>query len=144
METIDYQKQAADFFKRNGLRLRMTKKGADIAPAWGGSNHNRYVVTIWRERPSENAPAQPHRITFSFWGSINDFNQRKDPTAHDILACISGDAYCADTLAEFVSDFGWHERDPLETIKVFNNCRRFARRLQKFFTESELTELAEI
>lgn len=65
------------------------------------------------------------------------------PSAYDVLSCISGDAHCPDTFAEFCGEFGYDE-DSIKATQLFNRCSAFAKRLQAFFTPAELEQLAEI
>jgi hypothetical protein len=67
----------------------------------------------------------------------------KHPSAYDVLACISGDAYTPETFADFCAEYGY-ESDSIKALQQFRRCDRFAKRLRAFFTEAELTELSEI
>lgn len=67
----------------------------------------------------------------------------KHPSAYDVLACISGDAYTPETFADFCAEYGY-ESDSIKALQQFRRCDRFAKRLRAFFTESELQELSEI
>lgn len=66
-----------------------------------------------------------------------------NPSAYDVLACISGDAYTPETFADFCAEYGY-ETDSIKALQQFRRCDRFAKRLRAFFTEKELTELSEI
>jgi len=83
------------------------------------------------------------RLTFDFWGSINDCQKGVDPVAYDILACIGSDAYTPETFADFCSEYGY-ESDSIKALQTFRRCSSFAKRLRAFFTEAELEGLAEI
>lgn len=57
---------AAQFLRRNGLRVRITYKDNAAAPwAKDGRSGNRYRVTVWRDGKSG-------RMAFNFWGSMAD------------------------------------------------------------------------
>lgn len=169
----EYTKQATDFLSRNGLKFRATEYPTDAqdAPEWavardskpiqtkaGPMTHGlRYRVTIWREGKSG-------KLAFDYWGSIasreaiawaehlghGSLNSKERralsesrPTAYDVLACISGDQNCADTFAEFCGDMGY-DTDSISARKLWKRCSKFAKQIRAFFSESELTELAEI
>lgn len=65
------------------------------------------------------------------------------PSAYDVLACISSDAYCAETFKDFCGEYGY-ERDSIKALQTFRRCSAFAKRLRAFFTAEELSQLSEI
>lgn len=133
-ERSEYDKQAARFLDGNGLAMRITI--SDTKPAgWSPAGHH-YRVTISRADKSG-------RITFDFWGSRNDMEKGEDPSAYDVLACISGDVHCPDTFADFCDEYGY-EADSIKALQTFNRCHRFAARLNAFFTPAEIEQLSEI
>jgi len=84
------------------------------------------------------------RLVFDFWASSKDHADGVHTVrAYDILSCISSDAFCPDTFADFCAELGYDE-DSRKAEKTFKACSSFARRIQKFFTEEELTALSEI
>lgn len=129
-----YDRQTAAFLASNGVKLRATLSNSKT-PAWG-PNHggNHYRVTL---------SGKCRRLTFDFWGSINDAQNGEDPSAYSILACISSDAYTSDTFADFCSEMGESE-DSIKALQLFRRCSAFAKRLRAFFTEAELSQLSEI
>lgn len=102
-------------------------------------NHDGYSdgITVRKAR-REGA-----RLAFDFWGSVNDANNGEDPTAYDVLACISSDAYCPESFGDFCSEYGYEE-DSRKAFQTFNRADRFAKRIRAFFSESELAALSEI
>ena len=127
-----YEQRAQDFLARFGLKFRATL--SDTKPAnWSPSGHH-YRVTL---------SGKGRRITFDFWGSRRDMENSEDPSAYGVLACISGDTYCADTFAEWCGDFGESE-DSIKALQTFRHCSRFAKRLRAFFTAKEIKALQEI
>lgn len=127
-----YDNQATEFLTRNGLKLRITISDSKEA-TWSPSGHH-YRVTLSRKG---------NRLTFDFWGSAQDMQRGVDPTAYDILACLSIESGCPDTFEDFCAEYGYEE-DSINALQTFRRCSRFAKRLQAFFTEKELTELREI
>ncbi len=136
-DTLTYQEQAQEFLNKNELKMRITLSNTKH-PKWDtipGEFHNHYVVTISaKDRKS---------LRFDFWSSANDTRSGRYPTSYDILACISRDQNCPDTFEEFCSDYGY-ATDSIKADKSFRSLSVFAKRLKKFFTESELMELSEI
>jgi hypothetical protein len=130
-----YDAQARQFLTRHGLALRVTlsdSKPANFTPAG-----HHYRVTLWREN-GESA-----RLVFDFWGSANDAKEKRDPSAYDVLACLSSDVNTPETLADFIAEFGG-DSDSISTRQTFNRANRFAKQLRAFFTAEERGELAEI
>jgi hypothetical protein len=129
--------QAQAFLDQHKLKLRTTYK-ADKCPLWcdGNCQHgDRYRITISRKAES--------RLSFDFWNSQNDSAEGKEPTAYDVLACISSEVHCPNTFSEFCSEFGYDE-DSRKAPAMFRRCDSFATRLRAFFTEEELKALSEI
>lgn len=132
----EYNIQATAFLADNGLKMRITLSNTKVA-AWGETGKesgNHYRVTI---------SGAKRKLTFDFWGSINDARNDEYPSEYDVLACISGDCYCPETFAEFCGEYGY-EQDSIKALQTFRRCSAFAKRLRAFFTESELEQLTEI
>lgn len=130
----DYEKQAQDFLDKHYLSIRAAFKG-DKCPPWDDDKHihgDRYRVTIRRYGP------QRASISFDFWNSYNDARNGKRPSAYDVLAMISSEAYAPIDPDEVAAEYD--EMKPSQAIAV----ARFDKRLQAFFTEAELEDLAEI
>lgn len=83
------------------------------------------------------------RLVFDFWGSQNDAATGRQPSAYDVLACISSDAYTPETFEDFCAEYGY-EADSIKALQTFRRADRFAKRLRAFFTEAELEALSEI
>lgn len=65
------------------------------------------------------------------------------PSAYDVLACISSDAYTPETFTDFCAEYGY-EADSIKALQSYRRRDRFAKRLQAFFTADELEQLSEI
>jgi hypothetical protein len=152
-ETLNsYEKQAQDFLQKHRIKFRATLSDSKT-PAWadGDKHGHHYRVTLSKERPTYRLyeeiaeQAKPvYRITFDFWGSIADAEVGKtDVGAYDVLACISGDANCPETFADFCGEFGY-ESDSIKALQTFRRVSSFAKRLQAFFTAQEIEELCQI
>lgn len=128
-----YDRKAEQFLHRYGLKIRITLSDSKPAP-WEVAGHH-YRITITGQRPS--------RLTFDFWGSAKDAEERRAPSAYSVLACIASDSYCPDTLAEFCSEYGLNP-DSIKDKQVFTRCSRFSKRLLAFFSVEEIEALREI
>ncbi len=136
MNTInEYAKQAQDFLQSTGVNLRIRLSNTKTAP-WDkrDEDRNHYLVTLSRKG---------QRMTFDFFGSINDAASGREPNSYDVLSCISSDYYTPDSFAEFCGEYGY-DQDSITALKMFKRCDRFAKRLQAFFTEQEAQQLSEI
>ena len=131
--TTDYEAQAQAFLDQFGLRFRAVQHG-DRCPPWCGEDEkgcchgDRYRVTISREGSG--------RLSFDFWNSVKDVQDGKEPTAYDVLACISGDIYTPEDFAEFCSEYGY-DPDSRRAYQMFKRCDRFGKRLREFFDDEQ-------
>lgn len=136
MEHKDYEAEAQRFLDKNHLILRIAFKG-DKCPPWCDDRHihgDRYRVTI--KRNGKGDIPLTSSISFDFWNSHADMHQGKRPTAYDILACTSNEATMPTDPDEVVKELG--EMKPSQAIAI----AKFAKRLQNFFTITELGELS--
>ena len=148
----DYEKQAQDFLTKHGIKFRATLSDSKVAP-WtpisdrlnGNTTPHHYRVTLSRQPfyYLKGTKPQQSRLAFDFWGSIADAKKGKHPSAYDVLACISGDVHCAETFADFCSEFG-EDEDSIKALQTFRRCSAFAKRLRAFFTAQEIDDLSEI
>jgi hypothetical protein len=117
-----YEQSALDFLQTFNVTLAI-KRTTDKAPAWDEDNHP---------------------VRFDFWGSINDRSLGKDPSAYDVLACISGDINTPDTFQEFCDEMGY-DTDSRSALATFKRCNKFGQALRAFFTNpDERDALSEI
>jgi hypothetical protein len=141
----EYTKQANDFLTKHQLEFTAEPAGS-MPPPWHEPptfrtkypHGLRYAITIKRVGRGHCSP-----ISFDFWGSINDREKKKQPTAYDVLACISSDVNCPETFEDFCSEYGYDE-DSRKAFAQFETCAEFGKKLRAFFTEDEREELAEI
>jgi hypothetical protein len=132
----EYEAQAHRFLSENKLSLKLAWQGNE-APSWAtdGVHGDKFRVTIKRKHGNS--------LTFDFWGSYNDKQHRRKPSAYSVLACISGDAYCPDTFEMFCSEYGYDE-DSRKAEAIFKRALEFSRKLNDFFSEEEIEKLGEI
>ena len=133
-----YDEQAQTFLVKHGLRFRAVHH-ADRCPLFCDGKHihgHRYRVTISRKGGG--------RVSFDFWNSLHAMQAGQTTIApYDALACISTDANVPDDFEEFCGDLGYNT-DSRKDEQTWKRCGAFAKRLRRFFSEAELTELAEI
>ena len=125
----EYEESAYKFLTRNKIHFSFECLG-EIPANWQPSGLC-YQVTMKKFTPTNK------QITFKFWDSIHNMNQDIEPTAYDVLACISSEIYYTDP-KEIISE------GLTESMKQARMIAKFAARLQKFFTPSEQAELSEI
>lgn len=136
--TTDHDKQATDFLEKYKIHFTASP-GTDKAPPWAepGKPHGKQ----WCIRLLGTTPTGLRAVAFPFWNSIAAAGE--EPSAYDVLACISGDVTCPETFADFCSGYGYDE-DSRKAEQTFKRCRDFAVKLQAFFTEQEQEDLQEI
>lgn len=129
-----YDRQAVNWLNKFGLKLSWRVKDS-TCPTWQKPcdhiHGDHYWVTLRREGTAQ-------MISFDFWNSQADKHYGRTPSEYDILACISSDAHMPTDPDEVVTEFG--EMKPSQAIKI----AEFAQKLQRFLTEAERDELAEI
>lgn len=134
----DYNAQADAFLQEHGLRFRATQATKNTCPPFcDGEHHHGRKHTITLSKPGNG------RLSFAFWNSQNEVQKGEPIRPYSVLACISSDAYCPETFEDFCSEYGYDE-DSRKAWATFKRCDAFRQRLQRFFTEDELTALAEI
>lgn len=144
--TTDYEKQAADFLEKFGIKFRATL--SDSKPAlWEPAGHH-YRVTLNHTKPCHvgNGRSKNYgkHLVFDFWGSKADMdNKRTELSAYDVLACVSSDVHTPETFKEFCDEFGY-DTDSIKAKQTFERANRFAKRLRDFFTQEEIEQLQEI
>lgn len=166
----EYDTQAETFLSTNNLRLRITLSDSKPAPWQESKTCHTCNGTGKQEKGwpmgkpgkcgfcygtgKKQSPAGHHyrvtlsatgrkRVTFDFWDSINAAEKGTTPTPYDILACISGDAYCPETFSDFCAEYGYDE-DSIKAMQTWKRADSFAQRLRAFFTATELQQLSEI
>lgn len=133
----EYEAQAERFLKDYGFTIKAAWKDT-ACPKWESDtaykhiHGDRYRVTIKRK-------ADRKSISFDFWNSYNDAHEDKHPSDYEILACVSSEANSPTTPDEVAAELG-DTMKPSQAITI----AKWARRLQAFFTETELEALSEI
>ena len=123
----EYERQAADFLERFGFTVRI-KPGAKDEPAWDVHGIG-YNVTVRRK-------SDGRRLSFDFWDSKANMDEGREPTAYDILACLSADMGSPTDPDEVAKEYG-PDIAPSQAYKI----AAWARRLEVFFEEAEAQAL---
>ena len=139
MSTTQYEEQAETFLKTYGLRFVATAALVNRQPPWADTAERHGKE--WTISLSGKTETGLRRITFPFWNSINA--GAEEPSAYDVLACISSDVTCPQTFKEFCSEYGYEE-DSHKAEATFKRCKRLSDKLQAFFTAQEIEALQEI
>lgn len=127
----EYEKQAVDFLAKHGITFN-AEEGTGKEPSWGGVHGIQYVIKMMKKNPRK-------QLTFDFWDSYQDMLDGNEPNAYDVLACISGDSSYI-TTEEVFREFGYDDMTEEQAASI----AAFGRKLNKFFTPEELTDLQEI
>lgn len=136
-----YDQQATDFLTKHNLSFQAVLVGLNC-PAWAEDDKHglQYQIVIRRKPLSErDRPG----LTFPFWGSIRDKQERKNPNAYNVLTCISSDLYVDGDFDEYCGNYGY-DTDSRNAKDTWKRCVAFAVQLRAFFTAEEQEDLATI
>lgn len=135
---MNYEEKAEEFLLKAGVKLRLIDLGT--VKGFPGTKdtleHEKYRISLRRDNKY---------YTTVFYGSHNDWQNNKKPTAYDVLASLV--KYDVGTMADFVQDFCYEITDRksfLETERAWKNCKKEYQTLVQMFTEEEFDELCEI
>ena len=81
-------------------------------------------------------------LRLHFWASRQDYLDGREPTAYDVLACITKNPP-PDSFADFCAESGY-DFDSRKAEAVYKAVVREWKKVKKFFTKAELAELQEI
>lgn len=130
----EYDKQAREFLKHNGLRLTIGE--GEIVEKWGDKRF-AYKCRLYNGRKSYG---------FTFYDSVRNFQHNEEPRAYDILACLSG--YDVGGFDDFCREFGLFPINSSEEYndasKSYKACKREYEGLKRVLTPEQLEELQEI
>lgn len=148
----DYEQQAEQFLTQFQIEFAIAIAAVNTCPPWAdgprngacpqcGSTHGNRHRVVFRHKGVGD------RCSFEFWGSLNDAQERKLPSAYDVLSCCSSDLNSPDSFEEFCSEFGYTfetKKEERQTRQLFDRCHKQAERLQAFFSEEERAALEAI
>lgn len=113
----------------DGVRVMLVHVGED-RPAWDKEHqHRRYTVVVGAKEGIE---------TFDFWGSVNDYEEGKDPDPKDALEAVLSDALSGadhEDVDSFSSEFGYTK--PSEAIRAFEECKQAYAKLKRLGLDRE-------
>jgi len=137
-EISEYDKQAETFLKHCNLAVKIAYLDNN-PPQWDedqGHDRLRYRVTIQRKDTHKS-------LSFIFWDSIANAEKGERPTPYDVLTCVSSDSNVYDSFEDFCGEFGY-DTDSRKAEGTWKKVKKFADRINAFFTETELEEFQEI
>lgn len=130
----EYTEQAENFLTKHGLKFRAVLLGCGTEHGFGDNEYrNKYRCTV--------SGKSRGKVSFEFWQSLHDSNLNIDPVAYDLLACIQ--KYEIGTFEDFCSEFGY-DNDSRKSEKTYKAVVKEWKKVARFFTEEEITELQEI
>jgi len=156
----EYTKQAEDFLTKHNIDLEVMPIGKDCPPFCEGKDHiHGYHYKMTFSRPGEKS------VSFDFWNSYNDtlrkafsiekdwfviaktymvqcdLYEAKNPTAHDILACVQ--KYDVGTFEDFCGEYGY-DTDSRKALSTYLAVEDEYKKVRGFFTPDEIEEMQEI
>lgn len=133
--TTNYQQEAIEALAKCETEMIIKLKDNKKA-IWEDKNESRerhhYQVTL---KNSKGA------CVFDFFGSINDFEQGKEPSEYDILACL--DYHTSNSFENFCADFGY-DSDSRKTNKIWKSSLKQSNELRAIFTDEQIEILSQI
>lgn len=129
----EYTEKAENFLKRHQLKFRATY--LEYGPYFLGESESRNIYRLTVSGKGRG------RYSTRFGQSINDSLANVKPTAYDLLCCLT--KYDPGTFDDFCSEYGYDE-DSRSALKIYKLVLTDWRKVQKFFTDTELEELQEI
>jgi len=137
-EISEYDKQAELFLKHFNLAVKIAYLDNNPPPWDEDQSHNRlrYRVTIQRKDTHKS-------LSFTFWDSIANAEKGERSTAYDVLGCVSSDSNTYDSFEDFCGELGY-DTDSRKAETTYKGVKKFADRINAFFSETELEELREI
>lgn len=127
-----FDTQANDFITKHGISIHLEKNGQRKQCTWEPSGHG-YRVTVKRKGK---------QMSFDFFDSVSNMVKGLTPSHYSILACLSSEMHCSETLKDFCAEFGYEVGKASE--KTFKSLLSMSRKIHEFFTKEQLKELSEI
>lgn len=133
-----YEKQALDFCKKHNVQIHVVKSGT--VQGFPNCKHDRHMTHIRNRVKITTALGS---FGFYFYGSYADWQYGRKATPYQILADIACYIYTPDNFNDFCAEYGYDD-DSMSAFRVFKGSRKMSDNLHKYFTEEQLTDLAEI
>lgn len=143
----EYEYQAKEFLEKTNSTLKIEYDGDVEGFPFDAKDHNKhrkYICILQRHHcPCADYNRQIYK--FTFYGSYADWQNDKDPSEYDVLACLE----CLDpgTIDEFVAEYGYevHEWADVHRIEdTYDAVKAEYEALVQMYSELELEVLAEI
>lgn len=129
----EYENQAKEFCDKTKTNIYINFMESVKDPWRNGSNHyaNKYKVTIKRNKK---------QMTVIFTDSIANYYNCKEPTAYDILACLT--KYDPYSFEDFCAEYGY-DVDSRKAYNTYLAVQKEYNNVQRLFNDV-IEELAEI
>lgn len=141
----EYDIQAENFLKNNGIRFTATYKKHDKYFPDDKEMRDIYTISLSRNQQSwalaRSLGATRYKFTFQFGQSLHGSRLNIPPSAYDVLASLTKSD--PESFENFCSNYGYNE-DSRKGHKTYLAVRRGWMKINQFFTAKELEELQEI
>lgn len=127
----NYDTQANDLLEKHGITIQLAKGENKKECTWNCGNAYRVILK-----------RKGKQMSFDFFDSIRNMQESLTPSNYDILAYLSAEMHCPETLEDFCGEFGYEMGK--DSRKTFKSLQGISRKIHKFFTEDQLEELSEI
>ncbi len=139
----EYEQIGLDFLKKWNMTFSAkfiedhakfpTERKHNNDRAQSGQCHDVYRVSFFKKNPEDDGFTA--RTSFKFYQSIanshwNGFNDIKEPTAYEVLACICKDD--PGTFENFCDEYGY-DNDSIKDRKVWRACVNEWKKVELFF-----------
>lgn len=134
----EYNSRAIDFLFNTKTSCDIERVGSGF-PSW----QNKDMVDIYKVTLKNSK----HTYCYDFYGSIKSHNEKISYVFdfYSVLACL--DAYIDESFDDFCACYGYEFKNESEYIKakkIHLDCLEQSKELRKLFSNSELSELADI
>jgi hypothetical protein len=133
----DYQKQAQDFLKKTHTDLKV--KFLETAKYFDDDKEERDIYRVTVRRVPQGA-AYKKSFSFKFGQSINCSKTGEEPTAYDVLTCLT--KYDPGTFENFCGEYGY-DTDSRKAEKVYKAVVKEFAGVNRLFSDV-IEDLAEI
>jgi len=138
MKTInEYEKKAIDFLTNTNVTIKIKFLKYDFYFQEDKEERDIYKITLKREKQKN--------YSFTFGQSIFNTKKRIEPTAYDILSCLTK---CdVGTFDDFINEFGFKPSSIAEWEKIkklYKAVKKEFTMVKNLWSDEEIEELSEI
>lgn len=129
----EYTQKAEDFLTAHSLKFRSVF--LEYGPYFPGETESRNIYRLTISGKGRG------RYSTKFGQSINGTMKSEEPTAYDLLTCLTKNDPGA--FEDFCSEFGY-DIDSRTAERTYKAVKRDWQKVEQFFTPEEIEELQEI